>query len=144
MTRTVDYAHALDEHCRTNWGDPIDVSRWMKGRCHELPDSFRVLVLHRTEHIHAYATRCMSQPSDDGRLELHLLCRPTGSVQSDLVELLTAVAHYHRTGAALGLGHTVNFGRPWLSGSRCTYGLISLPYFDGPWLEWLPLARADH
>ncbi len=51
------------------------------------------------------------------------------------VELLTIVAHYHQTGASLGLGHTVNFGRAWLPGSSCSYGLISLPYLDGPKLE---------
>lgn len=46
-------------------------------------------------------------------------------------------AHFHRTGSALGLGHTVNFGRPWLPGSSCTHGLVSLPYLFGPELEWL-------
>jgi hypothetical protein len=55
---------------------------------------------------------------------------------SDLiVELLVATAHYHRTGHTLNLWHTVNFGRPWLEGSACEYGLISLPYLDGPRLE---------
>jgi len=38
--------------------------------------------------------------------------------------------------ARLDLGHTVNFGRPRLPGSNCNYGLISLPYLDGPGLEW--------
>ncbi len=33
------------------------------------------------------------------------------------------------------VGHTVNFGRSWLPGSRCTFGLISLPYMYGPILE---------
>ena len=57
-------------------------------------------------------------------------------VQSERhVELLTVVAHYHRTGASLGLGHTVNFGGPWLPRSNCEHGLISLPYLDGPRLE---------
>jgi hypothetical protein len=37
----------------------------------------------------------------------------------------------------LGLGHTVNFGRPWLPGSRCSFGLVSIPYLDGPDLEVL-------
>jgi hypothetical protein len=74
----------------------------------------------------------MSQPADAERLELHLFS-PT---QADShVELLTVVAHYHRTGSSLGLGHTVNFGRPWLPHSKCKYGLISLPYLDGPDLE---------
>jgi hypothetical protein len=50
---------------------------------------------------------------------------------------VTAIAHFHRTGSALGLGHTVNFGRPWLPTSSCTHGLGSLPYLDGPDLEWL-------
>jgi hypothetical protein len=55
------------------------------------------------------------------------------------VELLTAVAHYHRTGRLLDLGHTVNFGRPWLDGSACEFGIISLPYLDGPKIEQLHL-----
>ena len=65
-------------------------------------------------------------------LELHLF----SPEQCDAhVELLTVVAHYHRTGQHLGLNHTVNFGRPWMKESECTYGLISLPYLDGPSLE---------
>jgi len=51
------------------------------------------------------------------------------------IELLTAIAHYHQTGSRLGLGHTVNFGRPWLDNSRCSFGLISLPYPFGPKIE---------
>lgn len=59
-------------------------------------------------------------------------------IESELhVELLTVVAHYHLTGARLGLGHTVNFGRSWLPGSECSYGMLSLPYLDGPVLEYL-------
>jgi hypothetical protein len=41
----------------------------------------------------------------------------------------------------MSLGHTVNFGQPWLPGSRCTFGLITLPYLDGPKLEWLEEPR---
>ena len=52
-----------------------------------------------------------------------------------LVELLTVIAHYHRTGSRLDIGHTVNFGRSWLPKSRCTFGLLSLPYLDRPELE---------
>ena len=74
----------------------------------------------------------MTQSDDASRLELHLF----SPVQTeDNVELLTVIAHYHRTGSMLALGHTVNFGRPWLPGSVCEYGLISLPYLDGPKLE---------
>ena len=85
----------------------------------------------------------MSQPEDKERLELHVLCRASDVNRVELVEILTAVAHYHRTGSTLGLAHSVNFGKPWVNGSLCTHGLLSLPYLDGPDLEWLnePQAR---
>jgi hypothetical protein len=74
----------------------------------------------------------MSQPDDDQRLEI-LIESPLKSQR--VVELLNMTAHFHRTGESLGLGHTVNFGSPWLPGSKCDYGLLSLPYLDGPSLE---------
>jgi hypothetical protein len=81
-----------------------------------------------------YATCDMSQATDRFLLELHLF----SSVQYEPhVELLTAVAHYHRTAKPLGLAHIVNFGRPWMEGSNCSHGLISLPYLDRPALERL-------
>jgi len=79
-----------------------------------------------------YATCGMSAVDDKRPLELHLFSL---SQSMDLVELLTIVTHFHRTGESLWLGHTVNFGRPWLKGSLCTFGLISLPYLDGPDLQ---------
>jgi hypothetical protein len=74
----------------------------------------------------------MSQVTDEQPIELHLL----SPIQDDRhVELLTAIAHYHRNEESLNLGHTVHFGRPWLPGSTCEFGLISLPYLEGPELE---------
>src|SRR5262249_32983773 len=67
-------------------------------------------------------------------LELHL---HAPNSQEAHVELLTVAAHYHLTEERLGLQHTVAFGRPWYAGSRCAYGLLSLPYLFGPRLEWL-------
>ena len=78
----------------------------------------------------------MSQPCDDVRTELHLFSEVKAE---EHVELLTAIAHYNRTGNRVDLGHTVNFGRPWMIGSQCSYGLISLPYLDGPALEVLEM-----
>lgn len=68
--------------------------------------------------------------------ELHIFAPERND---DLIELLTAIAHYHRNDSSLGLGHTVNFGQPWLAKSKCEYGLISLPYLDGPTLECLKI-----
>jgi hypothetical protein len=74
----------------------------------------------------------MSQPGDLYPLELHVISPYASEL---IVELLYFTAHYHRTGAELGLWHTVNFGRPWLVGSNCRHGFITFPYIDGPPLE---------
>lgn len=133
----LSYSQALEAHYTTNWSAPIDVARWNRGPVDELPADFRVLTIPRSPEMMAYATLCMSQPADKERLELHMLTKKSREKQTDIIEILTAVAHYHRTGRPLGVGHSVNFGKPWLVGSTCTHGLISLPYLDGPDLEWL-------
>lgn len=83
-----------------------------------------------------YASCGMSNPSEIGGIELHILS-PCQSPEP--VELLAAVAHFHRSTTRLGWGHTVNFGKPWIENSPCEHGLISLPYLDGPDLEELQL-----
>lgn len=134
---TTEYACAIEAHYIQNWSAPLEKARWSKGPIDELPSDFHVLVFRRTPETVVYATRCMSQPEDVERIEIHLLTRSTAAVDSSIVEMLTAVAHYHRTGRPLNVGHSVNFGRPWVAGSSCSYGLLSLPYLDGPDLEWL-------
>lgn len=135
------YASAIEAHYARIWAPPSRRLRWTEGPVHELPPNFAVLAIHRSEDTTAYATVGMSQADDAERLELHVLTRFDPKPNVALVELMTSVAHYHRTGARLGLGHTVNIGRPWLPGSLCTHGLISLPYLDGPRLEWLDEPR---
>ena len=78
-----------------------------------------------------------SLPTDPFPVELHLF---SPSQTERHVELLTVIAHYHHTARSLGLGDTVNFGRPWLPSSLCDHGLISLPYLNGPNLEQLTCA----
>lgn len=80
-----------------------------------------------------YATCGMSHPGDRTPLEMHLFSPVEDVIH---VETLTVIAHYHRTGAPLGPGHTVNLGRPWLDAGECRFGLVSRPYLDGPELEW--------
>lgn len=132
-----NYALAIEKHYTKCWGAPIDAGRLSKGPTHELPNAFRVLVFELPDTTTVYATQCMSRPADSQRLELHLRARPNKEYKDSLVELLTIVAHYHRTGSSLGLAHSVNFGRPWVAGSSCSHGVISLPYEDGPSLEYL-------
>lgn len=119
------YIEALRRHYENSWGPPALVTRWPRGPVY-LPD--------RRNWV--YASIGMSLGVESG-LELHLRS-PRES--EELVELLTVVAHYHRTGAKLGLHNAVNFGRPWLQGSVCNHGLITLPYAEGPKLERLTFA----
>jgi hypothetical protein len=132
----------MTAHYVSNWKNEPAVRRPSKGPTWELPADFCVLEFPPTQSrdLWTYATCGMSQPGDDSPIELHLF----SPQQSDeLVELLTAVAHYHRTGHRLGLGHTANFGRPWLPTSPCEYGLISLPYLDGPSLEECKISQSS-
>jgi hypothetical protein len=130
----------IKQHYERCWGPKSELAESKKGLVWQLPPGFGVLVFHPNERrkMWTYATCGMSQQSDAIPLELHLF----SPVQTDLhVELLTAVAHYHVTGEYLDLGHTVNFGRGWLPGSKCDHGLTSLPYLDGPSLEWFEGAK---
>jgi hypothetical protein len=129
---------AITSHYGNVWKSMPEIDTWTSGPVHELPTLFQILCFAptSTRSMWTYATCGMSAKRDSQPLELHLFAPVKNR---ELVELLTVVAYYHYTGASLGLGHTVNFGRPWLPGSRCVYGLITLPYLDGPDLEWLIL-----
>jgi hypothetical protein len=131
------HEHAVRSHYRALWGDELPVTP-TGGRRAELPPAFAVLEFgpHGTRALWTYATCGMSQPGDERPVELHLFS-PYRS--SEPPRVLAATAHYHRTATALGVGDTVNFGRPWLDDSACDHGLISLPYLDGPALQHVPL-----
>jgi len=130
------YCKSVLEHYSEAWSAPLEAVTFHKGPIWQLPGDFTVLCCapHSERKTWTYATRCMSQPSDSTGIELHMF---TKTRVDDVAELLVAMAHYHRTAEPLGLDHTVNFGRPWLPGSECEFGLISLPYLDGPKLEWM-------
>jgi hypothetical protein len=126
----------IRDHYERCWDAVATVKAWEKGPTKQLTPGFRILVFAPNDrrNMWTYATCGMSQQMDAPPLEIHLFS-PTETESH--VELLTVIAHYHLTGAYLDVGHTVNFGRPWLDGSKCDHGLISLPYLDGPKLEWL-------
>jgi hypothetical protein len=125
---------SIKQHYESVWKKPAAIKRWTQGPVHRLPADFCVIEVdgHPEDNAWAYGTCCMSQPEDPRGLELHLFSPQPDDSQ---VELLTIVADYHRTGQSLGWGHTINIGRPWLPGSTCSFGLISLPYLDGEELE---------
>lgn len=129
----MDHARALEAHYEATFGTRGDRCEWTSGPTHELPPGLHVLRYAPVQgrSMWTYATSGLSES-----LELHVLSPRSAE---SLVELLTVVAHYHHTGHALGLHHTVNFGRPWLDGGTCDYGLVSLPYLDGPKFQTLTL-----
>lgn len=126
------YCDELNRHYSARWGQQVGKHIW--GRGPALPQPCWVYEYAPTDKTFSrvYATCGMTPITESELLELFILspCQTEGHV-----ELLTAIAHYHQTGARLGLGDTVNFGRPWLDKSRCSFGLISLPYPFGPVLE---------
>lgn len=129
-----DYPAQLRAHYINQWkSDPVPC-RHDRGPIHELPTGFHILEFPpgSQRSMWTYATSGMSLPHEEVPIELHLHSPLADSAH---VELLTVVAHYHRTGTRLNLWHTVYFGRPWMPGSHCTYGFVSLPYLDGPPLE---------
>lgn len=130
----MNYGDRLRAHLESHWGNPLRAIDWAEGRRHELPESFRVWVFRCRSGMLAYATIGMSDETDEAAIELFLLVREEDDDRT-VAELLFMTAHFHRTSARLGLWHSVNFGKPWLDGSVCTRGFVSLPYLDGPGLE---------
>ena len=134
----MDYQDSIIRHYENNWNTSPKIYYWDKGPSNELPYDFRVLEFspNKERKMWTYATCCMSQKHDKEMIELHIF---SAKQDDTLIELLTAIAHYHRTSSHLGLNHSVNFGRPWQDNSKCEYGFISLPYMDGPKLENLKI-----
>ena len=122
-------------HYESCWGKIAKIYRLDSGPQEQLSKGFCVLEFRPsvTRSMWTYATCGMSNQGDADAVEIHLFSPSSEPLH---VELLTAIAHFHLTGAYVNLGHTVNFGRPWFCESVCDYGLLSLPYLDGPKLEW--------
>jgi hypothetical protein len=127
-------------HYTHNWKGVVQAYQLKAGPINELTFNFSILEFppNAQRAMWTYATCGMSNQGDARPLELHLFS-PIQHIEH--IELLTAIAHYHLTGNYLDLGHTGNFGRPWMFNSKCDHGLISLPYLDGPALEWLETER---
>lgn len=127
-------AELVGRHWERAWGRPGTALRWTQGRMHVLGPRFVVLRFEPspTRRLWTYATCGMSQVQDDARVEAFLLSPVETQAH---VELLAMLASFHRADAKLGLGHTVNLGRPWLPGSACDHGVLSLPYTEGPSVE---------
>ncbi|MFS2187700.1 suppressor of fused domain protein [Mucilaginibacter sp. Mucisp84] len=128
------YNKLIKEHYISNWGSNYEEKIWTTGPINELDNTLTILEFKPTDNrkMWTYATCGMSTFSHEKPVELHLF---SAIQNSSILELLTSVVYFHNLNQNLNLGHTVNFGRPWQENSECSYGLISLPYLDGPDLE---------
>lgn len=137
----MDLINSIKKHYQDNWHE-FSEHEFNKGPIHELLPEFSVLKFKPNEKRNSwtYSTCGMSGNDNEQGVELFILA-PT---ENDfLIELLAVIAHYHSSGNNLRLGHTINFGCPWYDGSKCDHGFISLPYLDGPVLEWLGTGSRD-
>ncbi|WP_159090557.1 suppressor of fused domain protein [Aquimarina aquimarini] len=136
-----DLRNKIIEHYEKNWRKLSKAEIWDTEKVDKRLDNFEVLVFkpNKDRDMWTYATCGMSTMEEDTPIELHIFSKKE---DNSLIELLTAIAYYHRE-MNLNLSHTVNFGRPWQEKSKCNYGLISLPYLDGPNLESLYIPSYD-
>src|SRR5437667_6520500 len=121
------YCEALRRHYVNCWGSEPEPLVFQEGSADELPSEFRVLRFAPNERrkMWTYSTVCMSQRHDAMPMELHLFAPRQND---EVVELLVVTSHYHRTGEWLGLGHTVNFGRPDRKSTRLNSSHITISY----------------
>ena len=120
----------LEQHLERNWGRRSDQSYLIPDPHKKMPSAFHVLEFPPSlkHEFWIYSTVGMSIGMADNLIELHIFSQ---TKDATLVELLTITASFHRNNTALGLHHTVNFGRPWQRNSTCCFGFISLTYLDG-------------
>jgi Suppressor of fused protein (SUFU) len=133
----------ITAHYERTWKARSAPALFAKGPIGDLPKGYRVLLFPpRVERrLWTFATCGMAQEADESPIELHVHSEER---QDSIVEVLTAVAHFHRTEQPLGVGHIVNFGRAWVPSSKAEFGLVSLPYLDGPDLEEAVLESGKH
>ncbi|MBN8852874.1 MAG: hypothetical protein BGO55_14935 [Sphingobacteriales bacterium 50-39] len=129
------YVEGLYMHYTSYFSEPGSRLVLGEGPKEKLHEEFYVLEIppNGKHNMYTYCTVGMScDRTDDNLIELFVY---SPAPSHSLVELMTYCASYHRNGLPLNIHHTVNIGQPWIGGSKCDHGFISLPYLDGPDLE---------
>jgi hypothetical protein len=128
------YEEHVIKHYESIWNAEANYYLFDKGPIQKMSSNFRILEFEPTtgRDMWTYATSGMSASNELNPIELHIF---SFKRDASIIELLTAVAYYHKNTSRIGLNNFVNFGRPWQNQSICEFGFISLPYLDGPDLE---------
>ncbi|MBS1624356.1 MAG: suppressor of fused domain protein [Bacteroidetes bacterium] len=124
----------LVEHYKFAWKVDPSIYIYDKGPFNKISPNFRVLEFSPIQGSHEwiYSTLNMSNYKIPNPIELHI---HSAKKDPTIIELLTCITYYHQNTRNINLNDTINFGRPWQEKSQCSFGLISLPYLDGPSLE---------
>jgi suppressor of fused protein SUFU len=127
---------AVERHVRAFFeGHACTARVWTPGPMQELLPDFRVLEIApgpKSAHwVYVSAGGAVLSRPDAEPLEFALIA-PEANARH--VELVTMVAHYNH-GIALGEGHTMPIGEPWLPGSRCDHMLLLQPAAFGEAFE---------
>jgi hypothetical protein len=131
-----------DQHIQS-----VTFHRWPYGASsQELPD-LQVLVAHSEDEglsSYHYLTAGASDILDQPGYGLEFCFQ--SNVESDQhIELMVLVVYMHLDPShRLGVGHTMNVGRPILAGSRLDRLLVSLPYPYGEDFEFVHFADGHH
>nr|WP_068893378.1 suppressor of fused domain protein [Pedobacter panaciterrae] len=131
-----DYKSRIISHYSSVWDGDFQERKWLKGPIMQVVPHLSILEYkpYSSREMWTYATCGMSTHTHKFPIEVHIF----SSIQDDsIIELLSAVCYYHNVESNLDLGNTVNFGRSWQGSSELSFGLLSLPYLDGPNLETL-------
>lgn len=133
--KKMDYKENLLEHYKKNWSSNFNLLKWKKVPIVYTANELNIIEFPptRKRNMWTYATCGMSKVNYENPIEIHIFSKKKSE---ELCEILTAIVYYHQaSGNVLNLWHTVNFGKPWMENSECNFGLISLPYLDGPNIE---------
>lgn len=132
MTQQIDtlpYNDCLMEHYHFFLGKNYEkIQKYNSIMYRKYPD-FAVLKYYPNNDfpLFRYATLGMSSSIDQKPIELYMLSQYENDF---IVDILTWVAFYHKSNEKFELCDTINLGEPWYKGSKCSYGLVSLPHID--------------
>jgi hypothetical protein len=123
--------------------DDFRFLRWTAGRSVDRLPWLQVIEAYKDGQYH-YLTSGASRVLDRPGFGLEF-CFVSRARSCDNVELLAMVAYMHSLPEhRLGVGHTLNVGRPIASGSALDRLLVSLPYPYGADFEYVHTVDGDH
>jgi len=130
----MNYSDSLILHYSSVWGNDYIIENFSKGPIEKLPIDFKVVSFNITQNrnFYVYSTINMSNNNKVSKIELHIF---SPERNEEITELLYIISSFHHNDENLDLNHTVNFGKSWIYQSECKFGLVSLPYIDGPKID---------